>query len=321
MKIAVIGCGRWGSFLAWYFSRIGYAVCMYGREGSASYEGLRQNFKNEYVTLPESVCFTSDLAGALSYADVLAISVGTQNLAGLAAEIRAILGGHGGKEYLLCMKGIETESGRCLSEILTDSLGEDTRFAVWVGPGHAEDFTREIPNCMLIASKDVAYAELLRERFASPLIRLYSSDDLVGCELGAASKNVMGIAAGLLDGIGCSSLKGALMARGPHEIAVLARAMGGSERSIFGLSHLGDYEATLFSLHSHNRRFGELFAKGLSYDKLAEGVYTVKALMLLGEKYKVKLPICRAVYRVIYEGATLSDEMNALFLREQKQEF
>ena len=319
MKVSVIGSGRWGSFLAWYLSRIGEDVLIYGREGSASFEALRKNRKNEYVTLPDSVLFSSSLSEALSHADTVVISVGTQSLDAVAHEISRYEG-YKTKEYLLCMKGIETETGRRLSEILTDALGK-VRFAIWVGPGHAEDFTRGIPNCMLIVSPDPLFSATLRARYASSLIRFYSSHDLVGCEVGAAAKNVIGIAAGILDGIGQSSLKGALMARGPREIARLAAAMGGDERSIFGLCHLGDYEATLFSAHSHNRRFGELFAKGESYDKLAEGVYTVKALMVLGERYGVSLPISTAIYRAIYEGASIKDEMASLFLREQKDEF
>ena len=320
MKVSVLGCGRWGSFLAWYLARIHAEVMIYGREGSATLVALRRDRKNEYVTLPASVSFTTSLKEALDFAETVVISVGTQQLDGLAKSIASVEG-HREKEYILCMKGVETESGRRLSEILTDTLGKDTRFAVWVGPGHAEDFTKGIPNCMLISSPDPTLAKELCTRFASPLIRFYSSSDLVGCEIGAAAKNVIGIAAGILDGIGYSSLKGALMARGPREIARLASAMGGDERSIFGLCHLGDYEATLFSLHSHNRRFGECFAKGEGYDKLAEGVHTVKALMVLKERYGVSLPICTAIYRAVHEGADIAEEMAGLFLRDQKEEF
>ena len=112
--------------------------------------------------------------------------------------------------------------------------------------------------------------------FSSDLIRLYKGHDLVGTELGAAAKNVIGIAAGMLDGRGLSSMKGALMARGAREVARLIHAMGGSELSAYGLCHLGDYEATLFSVHSHNRRFGESFIRGQAFHELAEGVPTAK---------------------------------------------
>ena len=145
--------------------------------------------------------------------------------------------------------------------------------------------------------------------------------DLIGNEIGGAAKNVIGIAAGMLDGIGRSSLKGPLMARGPREIARLIKAMGGNELSAYGLCHLGDYEATLFSEHSHNRMFGEQFIRKSSYDKLAEGYYTVKAIVALGERYHVDLPICEAVYAMLYEGLSPENALEELFSRSIKGEF
>ena len=132
---------------------------------------------------------------------------------------------------------------------------------------------------------------------------------------------MIGIAAGMLDGAGYSSLKGALMARGAREIARLIRAMGGNELSAYGLCHLGDYEATLFSSHSHNRRFGESFIKGEPFDQLAEGASTVKALVRLGKEYGVDLPICRTVYGMLYEGRSAAEALPSLFSRTVKGEF
>lgn len=132
---------------------------------------------------------------------------------------------------------------------------------------------------------------------------------MLGNEIGAAAKNVIGIAAGMLDGLGYTSLKGALMARGTREIARLVKTMGGNELTIYGLGHLGDYEATVFSMHSHNRRFGESFVNNAPFEKLAEGVATVKALLRLSAKYDVELPICQAVYSVISEGADPKEQL------------
>ena len=151
--------------------------------------------------------------------------------------------------------------------------------------------------------------------------RFYYGTDLIGNELGAASKNVIGIAAGMLDGLGLSSLKGALMSRGTIEISRFIKANGGNELSAYGLCHLGDYETTLFSDYSNNRNFGINFIKGCNFDKLAEGVYTAKALKLLGEKYNVDLPITNAVYSIIYEKADTKDTLNKLFSRSTRQEF
>lgn len=321
MNITVIGCGRWGSFIAWYFSRKEYSVMVYGREESRSYHTLKSSRSNEYLTLPDSVKFTSDIKEALGHSEKIIISVGTQQFPELMEEIKAALGGNGGKTYILCMKGLIVDSGKRLSEVVYDVMGKDTDCVIWVGPGHAQDFCKGIPNCMLIASENEKLARSLCEDFMSDLIRFYYSSDMIGCEVGAASKNVIGIAAGILDGMGFLSLKGALIARGPREIARLVNAMGGNERSIFGLCHIGDYEATLFSLHSHNRACGEALVNNKGYDKLAEGVYTVKSLMVLRDKYGVDMPICESVYNILYKGHNPKDEMEILFLREQKSEY
>lgn len=321
MNITVIGCGRWGSFLAWYMSRLGNRVLIYGRENSPSYTELKNTGKNEYIALDDTIQFTSNLTYALSYAQSVIISIAAQSLPELAQNIKDACPDACEKEYILCMKGIVENGGKRLSSVMLDVLGENIKCAVWLGPGHVEDFTSGIPNCMVICSQDETLAKELCNRFGSSLIRFYYSCDMIGCEIGAATKNVIGIAAGILDGMGYSSLKGALIARGPAEIARLTEAMGGNALSIFGLCHIGDYEATLFSSHSHNRRYGESFVKNEPYNKLAEGVYTVRSVLYLGKKYGVELPICSAVNQIINEGKDPKEVLTSIFLRSQKSEY
>ena len=218
------------------------------------------------------------------------------------------------------MKGIESETGKRLSVVFSDEV-PNANVSIWVGPGHAEDFSAGKHGCMLICSYDMNNAKELANKFSTNRIRLYYDNDMIGNEIGAASKNVMGIIAGMLDGVNEVGLKGALMARGAREIARLAQKMGGNERSIFGLSHLGDYEATLFSKFSHNRMFGENFVKQVPYEKLAEGVPTVKALVLLSQEYNEELPICNAVFRIVFNNENYSDVLDSLFMRDIKYEF
>ncbi len=321
MNITVIGCGRWGSFLAWYLKGLGNRVLIYGIADSPSYVALTTTGKNEYLTIQEDMEFTTDLKYALDFAETVVISIGSQGFPELAEQIKQTTPDAKNKKFVLCMKGIVEKTGKRLSEVLCDTLGDGIKCAVWLGPGHVQDFTRGVPNCMTLCSNDVEYAKELCTQFGSPLIRFYYSTDLIGCELGGATKNVMGIAAGILDGMGYTSLKGALMARGPREIARLTAAMGGDERSIFGLCHIGDYEATLFSAHSHNRRFGEAFIKKEPFEKLAEGYYTVRSVLELGEKYGIELPICSVVNDIIHNGVDPKEAFTSLFLREQKSEF
>ena len=219
------------------------------------------------------------------------------------------------------MKGIEVSTGRRLSEVAKDCCDVSNRIAVWLGPGHVQEFYAGIPNCMVIDSYDEAVKKLLVDSFTSELIRFYYGEDMIGNEIGAASKNVIGIAAGMLDGLGLSTLKGALMSRGTREIARLIDKMGGNELSAYGLCHLGDYEATVFSKYSHNRMYGEMLVRGENYTELAEGYYTAEAMVGLGEKYGVDLPICSAVYSVIYENRDVREVIGELFGRSIKSEF
>lgn len=318
MKVTVLGCGRWGSFLAWYHSRCN-EVMVWGREGSRGLAELAENHANRYVTLPESVRYTTNLEKAVQFSDWIVISISAQQLRSLAAALNSY--SLAGKTVILCMKGLECETGKRLTQVFREEVTQPVNLAVWVGPGHVEDFTAGIPNCMVVDSANPQTVEHIVDTFSSELIRLYKGADLIGTEIGAAAKNVIGIAAGMLDGIGVSSLKGALMARGAREIARLMRAMGGNELSAYGLCHLGDYEATLFSQHSHNRLFGESYIKGEDYNALAEGVPTTKALVLLGKEKGVDLPICETVYRVIYDKQDAKEALKALFARSVKNEF
>lgn len=318
MKITVIGCGRWGSFLAWYLDSIGHEVTLYGREDSSRMKELLVTRTNDAVTLCPEIALTTDLS-SVSGAEVVVISIASQGLRGLCGKLNAL--GVKDKEIVLCMKGLEIGSCKRLSEIAAEELDSSNRISVWIGPGHVQEFVQGIPNCMVIDSRSEASKKFLVDSFGSKVIRFYYGNDLIGNEIGAAAKNVIGIAAGMLDGLGLSSLKGALMSRGTREIARLIVAMGGNELSAYGLCHLGDYEATVFSRYSHNRRFGEAFVKGESYTELAEGYYTVKALVELGKRYAVELPICNGVHAVLYERAEPVSALNRLFSRQLTTEF
>lgn len=318
MKISVIGCGRWGSFLAWYLDKIGHEVTLYGRASSKNMQGLLATRKNSLLALPESIKLVTELS-EISDARAVVISVDSQGLRGVFKELSEK--GLTGKSFILCMKGIEISTGKRLTQVAKEFLAPEGKVAIWVGPGHVQEFYAGIPNCMVIDSTDDRFKHLIVDEFSSELIRLYYGDDLVGSEIGAAAKNVIGIAAGMLDGRGLSSLKGALMARGAREVARLIKAMGGNELSAYGLCHLGDYEATVFSEYSHNRRFGEAYVKGESVEGLAEGYYTVCALMKLCESYGTEMPICSAVYEILYKNKKPEDALDALFGRKPKKEF
>ncbi len=320
MKFSVLGPGRWGSFIAWYLDKIGNNVTLWGRPDSEKIQTLINTRKNDYVTIPESINLSTNLQDTISNSDYIVISISSQGLRSLASQIKQVEG-YESKSYILCMKGIEKNTGSRLSTILIDCGFPQDNVAVWVGPGHIQSFVSEIPSVMIIDAYNDTLSKTLATNLRSDLIRFYQGKDIVGSEIGAAAKNVMGLAAGLLDGMGYSTLKGGLMARGSREVARLIEACGGNPLSAYGLCHLGDYEATLFSEFSHNRKWGELFAQDKSFDKLAEGVDTSSALLTLASKYNVELPITKTVNDVINKKITKQEAIKQLFSRDNLYEF
>ncbi len=320
MKVSVLGCGRWGSCIAWYLDKIGHDVLSGGLENAPEFIQLKNHMHNDYLEYPDSIEVSSDLKYSVERAEVIVISISAQHLREYMADISKY--DLSGKTMVLCMKGVEVSTGKRLTEVVEEFIDKDkTDLAVWVGPGHPQDYVKGVPNCMVIDSNNDATKEMLVNEFSSSLIRMYIGTDLIGSEIGAAAKNVIGIVAGLLDGLGYQSLKGALMARGAHEISRLIGKIGGNPLSAYGLCHLGDYEATLFSKWSHNRMYGEAYVQGNKFEKLAEGVMTTKALVKLSKEYNVELPIVSACYNVLFENKKAEDAIDELFDRKVKKEF
>ena len=318
MTISVIGCGRWGACIAWYLDKIGNTVTVYGPKDAPEIHTFMKTRTNNTVTFPESIALTTSLAEAMK-SDTIVISIPSQNLRALMEEMIPLA--PTGKTFILCMKGIEISTGKRLSQIVSEYHGKENAVAVWIGPGHPQEFVNNVPNCMVIDSDNEEVKTELVQSFSSPLIRFYYGADLIGNEIGAALKNVIGIAAGMLDGYGVSSLKGALMSRATSEVSRFISAMGGDGRSAYGLCHLGDYEATVFSKYSHNRAFGEAYIKGEKFSALAEGYYTAEAVHRMAKKARVDMPICEAVYSILYENKEPKEVLSLLFQRSIKKEF
>lgn len=317
-EISVIGCGRWGGFLGWYTAgKCAENVLMYGLESDPSYQMLKAEGRNEYITLAPNQHLTTDLSEALKR-DFIIISIGCQNFRGLCQELAAY--DLTGKTFLLAMKGLEAVSGKRMSQIFREEISQpNVNVAVLCGPGHVQDYLKNIPSCVVIDSDNEQTKHQVADYINTDLIRVYYGCDLVGNEIGAALKNVIGIAAGILDGLEWQGLKGALMARAPREVGRFIQYFKGDPMTAYGLSHLGDYEATLFSPHSHNRAYGERFIKGPKFEKLAEGAATIKAVHTLRDV--IEMPICEALYATIYENADVHAQMDKLFQRPTKNEF
>lgn len=321
-KITILGCGRWASFHAWYqVEKLHNEVLMWGRAEDPFFIQLINTKKNSYLDMPQSLHYSTDLQVSIDYADTIIISISAQAMQEFSEKIGKL--NPQNKTFVLCMKGIDQNTGERLSQILRKNIADSNHICVWVGPGHVEDLTSGQPNVMIISGDDNKTVKSIINKFESPLISILRSDDLIGVEVGAAAKNVIGIAAGFLDGLGKSSLKGALMARGCYEVSQLIDKMGGNKMTAFGMSHLGDFEATLFSKNSHNHRFGEEYIQNHSLDNIgtAEGVGTSKALYHLSQKYGVFMPIINTIYSVLYLNEDKNNVIYDLFKITTHKEF
>jgi glycerol-3-phosphate dehydrogenase (NAD(P)+) len=317
---AVLGCGRWGGFHLWYGHLAGNRVTGWEPKGNPLFERLVETRKNSYLQLPDEVILTDDIQ-LISGSEVIVVTVPAQHFRDLCRILKVV--DISESHLVLCMKGLEKETGMRLTEIAAEEGLDPGSISVWVGPGHPQQFVAGVPSCMIIASEDEDVLVRISSIFSTDLIRFYRSRDLTGCEVGAATKNIVGIAAGMLDGLNLSGLKGALMARAPQEVARLVAAMGGDWRSVYGLSHLGDYEATLFSPYSHNRMYGEAVAKGddVRGMKLAEGIDTAFAVSLLADRFGVEMPITETVRSVLKGEIPAKEAIVQLFSRPEKEEF
>ena len=319
-KVSVIGAGRWGTFLAWYLAtQKNIDVLLYGRNESSTFKNLLNTRKNEYLSLPPNVILTSNIKDIIAM-DYIIISIDAQNLKYLVRELNEY--NLGDKIFILAMKGIDVESKKRLTEVITENTTQPTKTAVLLGPGHVQDYTKGIPNCAVIDSNDEEAKEKAVQLMGSSLMRIYYGTDLIGNEIGGAYKNVIGIGAGILDGMGWGSLKGALMSRSVVEVGRFIEKCGGKPISACGLSFLGDFEATLFSRHSNNRMFGELFTKGKTMgEKNCEGYYTLKAVYEMGNSFGLDLPITKTIFEIVYNKQPIKESLNKLFERELKKEF
>lgn len=317
---SLIGCGRWGTFLGWYsVNKASFdKVDMYDIPTSPNFLELKETRKNAYLSMTDNMILHENIEDVLKN-DFIIISIGCQHFRSLCKQLNGY--DIAGKTFLLAMKGLEESTAKTMFEIMKEEVTQPVHIAVLAGPGHVQDYMKNVPSCAVIDSDEEDTKRRVIEMMQSPLIRFYFGADLMGNQIGAALKNVIGLAAGILDGLEWYGLKGALMARAPVEVGRFIAHFGGNPKTAYGLAHLGDYEATLFSKHSHNRTYGEQFAKGEVFGKLAEGVPTLKAVKLIADKEGIDMPISQALYKAIYEKADIKSTIRSMFDRDLKQEF
>lgn len=330
--IAVVGAGSWGTTLANLLAKKGHTARLWSFEEDVT-AAIRETGRNT-IYLPEielsgNLSATSDLAEAIEGADVVVSVSPSQHVRAVMSKAAQ----HIDPDALLvsASKGIETRTLKTMAEVLDDALPaiEARRLCFLSGPSFAVEVARENPTAVTVASRDSDAAVEAQQLFQADYFRVYTSDDVTGVELGGSLKNVMALAAGMVAGLGFGhNTLAALITRGLTELTRLALALGAGERTLAGLSGMGDLILTCTGDLSRNRTVGVELGKGKSLEEVlssmrmvAEGVETTRAAHELAQREGIEMPIVAEVHAVLFEGRRPSDAVRALMLREPKPEF
>jgi glycerol-3-phosphate dehydrogenase (NAD(P)+) len=328
MKTTVFGSGSWGTAIALLLFNNGYDVTLWSKfeEEGKKLRDTRKNPLLSGIEIPDGIYITSDIDEAVSGAGAAVIAVPSFGV----REISQLLAKKLEDDcVIICMsKGIEKDTSSLFTSILKDSFGDAAPIAAVSGPTHAEEVARCVPTACVAASEDISIAMRVQNLLMNDYLRVYTSTDVIGVELGAALKNVIALGAGISVGLGFGdNTMAMLITRGLAEIAELCVKMGGRKQTLAGLAGLGDLMVTCTSDFSRNRRAGIFIGKGLSADEamketgaVVEGYYAAKAAKELSEEMDADMPICLETYRVLYENKPSIEAMKDLMSRSRKSE-
>jgi glycerol-3-phosphate dehydrogenase (NAD(P)+) len=327
--IAILGAGSWGTALAIHLARVGHDVRLWARDPDLAAQMDATRVNPRYLTdvrLPDRVRPMARPQAALEDAKIVVFAVPSH---GFRAVARAVAPALPPEAILLsATKGLETDSLQRMSLVLHEEARAQQPVVVLSGPSFAIEVARALPTAMLVASRDAAAAARVQERFRGPALRLYVSDDVAGVEIGGAMKNVIAIAAGVVEGLGLGqNAMAALITRGLAEISRLADAEGGRRETLAGLSGLGDLVLTSTGDLSRNRHVGLELGRGRrlpeilgSMRMIAEGVRTTGAALALGARHGIELPITAEMAAVLDGRRSPAEAVDVLMGRKQRAE-
>jgi glycerol-3-phosphate dehydrogenase (NAD(P)+) len=331
-KVAILGAGGWGVALANHLCAKGHSVTLWEFDPKAADE-LRSarslSKKLPGIILLPGIQVTSNIAAATPDVDFICFVVPSQVMRSTCSKVAEIQFRQ--RPILVNMsKGIEVGSLKRMSEVIAETMPSGSHFGICTlsGPSHAEEVARNMPTAVVAASGDEATARAVQELFISPRFRVYTSCDLLGVELAGSLKNVIALAAGMLDGLEMGdNTRGALLTRGLAEIARMGKQLGADPLTFSGLSGIGDLVTTCLSRHSRNRFVGEQIGRGrdlktvLSHmSMVAEGVETTRSAYAMAQKHDIEMPITAQVHQVLFEGKPPLDAINDLMVRDAKSE-
>jgi glycerol-3-phosphate dehydrogenase (NAD(P)+) len=332
MKVTFLGAGSWGTALAIMLAKNGHEVKLWSAvQSEIDMLQTYREHKNRLpgVKLPDSIEVTGDLEFALKGdkgPDFVVFAVASPFVRATAKKAAVLISE--GQIVVNVAKGLEDSTLKSLCTCIKEEIPQ-AKTAVLSGPSHAEEVSIGMPTTVVSASDDQETAEKVQDLFMNERFRVYSSPDMVGVELGGAIKNVIALAAGIIDGLGYQdNTKASLMTRGINEISCLGVKMGGKMETFFGLSGIGDLIVTCTSTHSRNHNAGFLIGQGKSLEEaleeigqVVEGVNTAKAAEALADKYNVSMPIVTAINDVLFRGKEVKQAVFDLYTRDKKEEY
>jgi len=327
--VAVLGAGSWGTALSVHLSRVGHDVRLWARDASLVADVSAQRVNDVYlpgVRLPDRVEATNSLADALRDAELVVSAIPSHGCRGVIRAAAPSIAR--GAVIVSATKGLEVGSMRRMSEVIAEEVKAAHPIVVLSGPSFAIEVARQLPTATLAASADPGAIALVQAEFRGPSLRLYGSDDVIGVELGGAMKNIIAIAAGVVEGLGLGhNALAALITRGLAELTRLACACGGRRETLAGLSGLGDLVLTCTGSLSRNRHVGIELARGralpeilASTKMIAEGVLTTGAALELGARHGIELPIATQMAEVLSGRSDVRTAIGALMVRPQRAE-
>lgn len=326
-KVSVLGSGSWGTAMAMCLANNSHNILLWSRKEETTEELAKTRINEKYlpgVVLPKNIDYTSDISKCAD-ADVIIVATPSHTVRVVCANIAPYV--RDGQIIVSISKGFDTEKYNRLSQVIKEEI-PNCVVAAMSGPSHAEEVVKKLPTTNVVACEDIEIAKYIQKIFISEHFRIYTTDDIIGVELGGSLKNVIALCAGVSDGLGYGdNTKAALMTRGMAEIIRLGHAMGARYETFTGLSGIGDLIVTCTSMHSRNRRAGILIGQGKTLEEaqqevkmVVEGVKTAKAVKYLSQKYNVEMPISEAAYGVLFEGVSVKESVSALMNRAMRSE-
>jgi glycerol-3-phosphate dehydrogenase (NAD(P)+) len=326
MNIGVLGSGSWGSAISKVLLNNGHNVRIWTTDEKVL--SALKNGENPYylpgISIPKTIKPSLSLQEVVENSEILILAIPAQAVREVLEKLKLY---YNDQIIVNLSKGIEINTHKRVSEVISEILN-NPKYVVLSGPSHAEEVARDIPTSIVAASENKNLAKIIQENFSNVSFRIYTNDDVIGVEIGGSIKNVIAIAAGVIDGIGgWDNSKAALITRGLAEIIRYGEKKGAKKDTFMGLAGLGDLIVTCNSQHSRNRYVGEMIGRGKKLDEIinnmnmvAEGVYTVKALYSEIKELNIEMPIVEKIYEVLYLNKEPKKAIHELMIRELKDE-